>query len=198
MSLDFLPRTTDVLAGARRLEGKQEFFDAFGPAWTAVRCQVLKLETRQSYNESDNASYTAMAAGNFDEAMRLLDASKSGDRSTYTSLSAAGVEITRCRPISAPPNAYIKWELENYRKNIQLGERIYVCNTLSMGDVFINYAAHDFMVFDSRFAFIHDYDPEGNLAGGWVTDDARDVFRLISLFAFVRANCVGFESVYGK
>jgi hypothetical protein len=61
-----------------------------------------------------------------------------------------------------------------------------------LSELFDNFATHDFMVFDTRIACIHQYDQSGLIQGGWWVQDSSDITNLMALHGYVRANCQPF------
>lgn len=52
---------------------------------------------------------------------------------------------------------------------------------------------HDFVVFDRAMALIHDYDPSGELVGGWRTSDPVHVDALVNMFRELRARSIPYK-----
>lgn len=181
--------TTQIAQRAIRKDSAEAFFSVFPKAWDAVRCQVLKLETKQLYQEHDNPAWKALQAGDTEQAARLIPEVRSDDVGLYSDLKRREVEFLRCRPLVFPLSPYMRWEMEVYKFNAAHGERIFCCNRRALDSIFDQQACHDFMVFDARFAFIHDYDDQGLVRGGWHVEDQADIRALIGLFGFIKANC---------
>lgn len=190
--MKFTP-TTEIVSRATRVQSSAAFFGMFPAAWESVRCQVLKLETRQHYVEEDSASWRAFMAGDRAEALVLLPSSRQDDVALYASLAQRRIDFVRCRPLTFPLSSYLQWEFEVYKFNAAHGERIFCCNRASIDSLFDLEARHDFLVFDARIAFIHDYDESGLIKGGWWTTKSDDIRALIALHGYIKANCQSFE-----
>ncbi len=178
--------TTVITRSGRRLSGADSFFGRFAPAWSSVSREVLKLETRQEYREPGNPSWEKFAEGDFDEALRLLPQTRSVDVPLYDSLSARGVRFTRCRPVSFPITPYLRWEIACYDFNSKHGESILFVAIEDVAALMSDYLHHDFMVFDDTIAFVHDYDQDGEIRGGWETTDRTSIVELTELFTKFR------------
>jgi hypothetical protein len=184
----------DIVANhGRRCDSAPAFFSNFQNAWDATRCQVLKLETRQSYQEPGNHSLEAYLKGDQAESERLLVDGLEVDNPLYTSLREHQVDFIRCRPLVFPLSAYMQWEMKTYVYTAAQGVRIGCCNREQLSDFFDSIATHDFMVFDARFGFVHDYDKSGLIRGGWVTDDVSAIVELQKIFIFIKSHCRPFE-----
>ena len=191
--MKFLP-TDSAIKGASYLDSAESFFGRFPSAFDMTRCQILKLETRQSYQEPDNESFVAMKNGDWDRSMSLLRKSRAADVCLYKSLSERGVDFIRCRPLKFPLSNYLRWELEIFKFNAEMCERIFCCNYDALDFVFTDYARHDFMTFDARLAFVHNYDASGLIQGGWIIEDADQIAELQKLFIFIKSHCQPFRS----
>ena len=188
-----LPRTEKLIDGEEYFDSSSLFFSHFGGAFSATRCQILKVETRQSYQEPGSPTFDALASGDWDKSMSLLEESRSVDLELYQSLRQRGVDFIRCRPISFPMSDYMRWEMEVYRYNSEHCERIFCCNYDAVDTLFERHIQHDFMVFDSRIAFVHNYNEEGLNVGGWKIENQDKIIQLQSLFIFLKAQCQPFE-----
>lgn len=186
-----LVSTSEVIANSLYCSTPTKFFANFSDAWNITQGQVLKLETRQIYKEPGNPSYDAMDKGNFSEALQLLPKVRSEDISLYQSLSNKNVDFIRCRPIIKPITRYIQWELECYKFNSIYGERIYF---LDQSPIFDELALHDFMTFDRKIAFVHDYDEFGEIKGGWIINETWKINALICLFSIIKADAVYYQN----
>lgn len=191
--MKILPVTKELISDAEYFSSASEFFGGFGQAFDLSRSQILKVETRQTYQEPDSESYRAMANGNWQEAMAALDASRSEDIELYADLKTRGVEFARCRPIAFPMSDYMRWEMEVYKFNAKHGERIFCCNYDSVAELFKDNIVHDFMVFDARIAFVHNYNNDGLIEGGWKITSLDKIIKLQTLFIFLKSQCRPFE-----
>ena len=188
-----LPKTDDLIHSGRYAGSPQDFFSGFGAAYDAVRGQILKYEGRQEYNEPGNVSFDAFAKGDIDRAVALIRESKKDDEPIYQKLAEQRVEIVRLRSVKKPLSKYLIWEIENYKISEELGERIFFFNHDQLSEFLAANVHHDFMIFDARFAYMHDYGEDGTLKGGWRFDDVSSISALLSLFAFLKANSVNFR-----
>lgn len=156
----------------------------------AVRAQILKFEREQFYSEPDKPWGVALERGDLPAALGLIQQLVDENAGDYEFLKSKGVEFIRCRPLKFPATDYIKWEVQVYRRTSEVYENIYWCLYIQLDEVFDKYALNDFMIFDARFAVVQDYDRNGLLMGGWLVDKVDDILALLSLFAFIKANCL--------
>jgi hypothetical protein len=169
------------------------FFSRIGSAFGLVKSQVLKLETRQEYYEESNKSLASFLEQDFEKSKELLPESRLDDIPLYFHLSEMGIDFIRCRPIKFPLSKYIEWEMNVYKFNAMYCERIFCCNYLSIEEILLNYAHHDFMVFDSSLAFIHDYNQDGKICGGWEITNIEHIIELEKMFIFIKSQCQPFN-----
>ena len=191
--MKYLATTTELSESAEFFDSAATFFGNFGKAFESVRCQILKVETRQSYIEPDNPSYEALASGDWGLSMQLLEAAREVDRPLYDDLRNRGVDFLRCRPIKYPLTQYLKWEFNVYEYNSKHCERIFCCNYDAVDTLFTENIGHDFMVFDSRIAFIHNYDENGLNKGGWMVTELESILSLQKLFVFLKSFCQPYQ-----
>jgi uncharacterized protein DUF6879 len=173
--------TTELVREAKRIEGAKAFFALFPSAWESVEREVRKLELRQEYQEPGNPSWELLAKGDFKGAMQTISASRQQDVSLYTSLSARNIRFLRLRPVVFPLTTYLQWELGSYAFNAEYGELIYFVDRTA-AEPLLEFAHHDFLLFDERLALIHDYDASGLIQGGWELTSREGVLKLHELY----------------
>jgi hypothetical protein len=190
--------TADIVSAGRYHEGAENFSALFNNAWPRVAHTVLKLETRQEYREPGNPSWEKLAAGEFDEAIRLIPDSKKKSEALYQSLAKKKVAFVRGRPVVLPLTHYLRWEIAAYDWNADHGEEILFAHSEAVSDMLQESLQHDFMVFDEFVAVIHDYDERGELRGGWEILDASHIAMLSKMFNTFRKECVPYKKFLEK
>ena len=73
--------------------------------------EFWKLEREQVFAEPGDVSWGAFDAGDWDEAMRLLEARRQDLKRYHKEITAAGTQTRRIRIVSLPPTPYLQWEL---------------------------------------------------------------------------------------
>jgi hypothetical protein len=193
MSSNLFP-VNQIIEGLQYYDSSDSFFGLFADAYDKVSCQVLKLETRQEYLEPGNPSFDLLSSGKFDEAVDILGEFLGEQDPIDRSLQSRGVDFIRCRPVLYPLTTYLKWEFETYKYSAKNLERIFCCSLDLTRPIFDQIATHDFMVFDSSVAFIHDYDEQGLIRGGWSTRDVEKIILLQSIFIYIKSFCSPFTT----
>jgi hypothetical protein len=192
---DFFISIDKVVENMEYHNSPKDFFSQFPKAFSQVKYQVLKLETKQTYLEPGNPSFEMMASGNFEKSLRLIPEVRSSDGYLYRQLKDRGVDFIRCRPVKYPFSQYLKWEFETYKYSAEMLERIFCCLFSETATLFETIATKDFMVFDSSIAFVHDYDKDGLIQGGWVTNDLQHILMLQSVFIHIKSFSSPFMNV---
>ncbi len=188
-----LVSTENIIQNAEYFSSPETFFANFSEAWKNVKSQVLKLETKDEYDEGDDPSYKLLKQGKFQEAISYFKTDELINVELYKSLSERKIDFVRCRPVKFPISEYVKYEFKAYELNNKHGEKIYCVEYDTLREVFEKLALHDFMVFDSSIAFIHDYDANGKIQGGWISHNKVAIENLIALFSYIRSYCIDFR-----
>lgn len=85
-----------------------------------------KLERQESFREPRVASWAAMERGDWDTAMRLIEAMRSRRVEHQRKLDRKGITQRRIRMVGRPVTPYLQWELHALRLWAELGEQIRV------------------------------------------------------------------------
>jgi hypothetical protein len=184
--------TIEITSAAKYINTPDTFFKLFKKEWQNVKSQVMKLETRQVYDETGNESFDNWMDGNPKSALKLIYTVRNDDVSLYNELKSKKIKFIRCRPVKLPLSNYLLWELECYKFNTLFGENILFLEE----EHFLKYAHlanHDFIVFDKSHAFIHNYDKNGKIRGGWEIKDQKDVLSLIALYSKIEELSMDFS-----
>lgn len=190
-----LPRISEIIEGIKYYSVSEEYSEFYKLSFDAVRCQILKFEPRQVYREPGKAYDEAISKGDLEEAVKYIPGIVEDNTPTYNMLKSKGVVYTRCRPLKVPVTDYTKWEIAVFRETSKAYEDIFWCIYSQLDLVFDEYATHDFMVFDARMAIVQDYDESGCLQGIWFLETPEKIIQLITLFGYIKANCMPLSSL---
>lgn len=83
-----------------------------------------KLERRQHFEEAGNPSREALRRGEWDEALRLIEARRDKLRGIAADETARRAVFHRVRVVEEPLTPYLQWELHSLRLSAQYGERV--------------------------------------------------------------------------
>ncbi|MFI1397740.1 DUF6879 family protein [Streptomyces sp. NPDC020681] len=85
-----------------------------------------KLERLQHFEEQGSTSRDALRRGDWEEALRLLDARRDGLLASYREDESRRSFFHRVRVVEWPLTPYLQWELHSLRQHAQCGARIRV------------------------------------------------------------------------
>ncbi len=176
--------TTSIIQNAEYFDSPQTFFSNFKEAWKNTQNKVYKIETRQIYQEPWNVSYDYLVESGWDLfwARERIKEARKMDVSLYKSLIERNIDFIRCRPILQPLSLYLQREMFCYEFNSKHGEKIFFVEYEKAKDLLKNFFHHDYMVFDKTVAFIHNYNKEWLIQGGWVVTQKKDIKTLSNKF----------------
>ncbi|MEC3995495.1 hypothetical protein VSR01_18960 [Actinacidiphila sp. DG2A-62] len=118
----------ELHAGEGERLSRAEYGSDFGRRYAALRdADCWKLERRQHFEETDDASRDALRRGDWPEALRLLDARRDALHEEAVADQRQGVTFHRVRVVEEPLTPYIQWELHSHRNRVRYaGEKIRV------------------------------------------------------------------------
>jgi hypothetical protein len=111
--------------------GERLTHEAYKRVFWAVDAKIRnghswKLERRQHFLEHGNASRDALARGDWQEALRLLEAGRDKVRAVGQDDERRGNVFHRLRVVEEPLSPYLQWELHTLRLRAEYGEQIRV------------------------------------------------------------------------
>ena len=98
-------------------------------------CAFWKLERGQVFAEPGDASWEAFDAGDWDEAMRLLEARREDLKRYHKENAAAGTQTRRIRIVSLPVAPYLQWELHLLKVRDEAGGPIRILSASAIADL---------------------------------------------------------------
>ncbi|MDA0566969.1 hypothetical protein LG943_22010 [Streptomonospora sp. S1-112] len=87
---------------------------------------IWKLERRQHFQQPESESWSAFAAGEWDDALRTLDDAGPSVRNELVALADSGIRVHRLRIAEQPLTPYLQWEFHSLRIRHRHGEDIRV------------------------------------------------------------------------
>lgn len=104
---------SDLLDGAT---GERMKLDAYRADfqknfWSIKDPGFWKLERQQVFKDTGSASWEAFARGDWNESMRLLEASRADVEQDQRKIAEHGFVTARARIVEEPISAYLQWEL---------------------------------------------------------------------------------------
>jgi len=93
-------------------EYRAEFLERF---WAITRHDFWKLERQQTFAEPGDRSWEAFRAGDWDRALRLIEARREALLAEGRRMAGLGLTSYRVRVVARPVTAYLQWELQLLR-----------------------------------------------------------------------------------
>jgi hypothetical protein len=155
-----MPRPLGNAAG-ERLELPEYYADFrrnFRRAW-----EFWKLERGQVFAEPGDASWEAFAAGDWDEALRLLEERREDLKHYHEENAAAGTQTRRIRIVSLPVTPYLQWELHLLKVRDETGHPVRILHSSAVADLEDQGSLPDIYTMDSTVMYQAVYDQRGVL-----------------------------------
>lgn len=135
----------------------------FNNLWDELQVSFKKFECKQLYDETSECPVFDLINKDYSTFSKKLLDFKNSEKPYYDKCLEKGVLLQRIHFIEFPITKYIEFEYYSYYMSSSLGEQIFY-NTL---DKYKNEKLYDFMLFDSKYLIINDYDNKGRLNGAW-------------------------------
>lgn len=155
-----MPRPLGDVTG-ERLE-LPEYYADFQERFARTR-EFWKLERGQSFAEPGDASWEAFNRGDWDEAMRLLEARRQDLKRYHQENAARGTVTRRIRIVSMPVTPYLQWELQLLRIRDETGGPIRILQDTAVADLEDDGTLPDIYTMDSDVMYQAIYDEHGVL-----------------------------------
>jgi hypothetical protein len=155
-----MPRPLGEAVG-ERLE-LPEYYADFQRNFRRTR-EFWKLERGQVFAEPADASWEAFDAGDWDEALRLLEERREDLKRYHEENAAAGTQTRRIRIVSLPVTPYLQWELHLLKVRDEAGGPIRILNASAIADLEDQGPLPDIYTMDHSVMYQAVYDERGVL-----------------------------------
>jgi hypothetical protein len=125
--------------------------------------EFWKLERGQVFAEPGDASWEAFDAGDWNEAMRLVEARREDLKRYHEENAAAGIKTRRIRIVSLPVTPYLQWELYLLKVRDESGGPIRILPTSAIADLEDQGPLPDIYTLDGTVMYQAIYDERGVL-----------------------------------
>lgn len=125
--------------------------------------EFLKLERGQAFAEPGDASWEAFNRGDWDEAMRLLQARRGDLRQYHQEHAARGTFTRRIRIVSLPVTPYLQWELHLLKIRDETGGPVRILHDTAVADLEDDGPLPEIYTMDSDVLYQAIYDQHGVL-----------------------------------
>lgn len=156
-----MPRPLGDAVG-ERLE-LPEYYADFQHNFRCTR-EFWKLERGQVFAEPGDPSWEAFDAGDWIEAMRLIEARREDLKRYHEENAAAGTETRRIRIVSLPVSPYLQWELHLLKARDEAGGPIRILHASAVAGLEDQGPLPDIYTMDTNVMYQAVYDQQGVLA----------------------------------
>jgi hypothetical protein len=156
-----MPRPLDDATG-KRLE-LSEYYADFRRNFRRAR-NFWKLERGQVFAEPGDPSWEAFDAGDWDEALRLLEERREDLKHYHTENTGAGTQTRRIRIVFLPVTPYLQWELHLLKVRDETGGPVRILHASAVADLEDQGQLPDIYTMDDTVMYQAVYDERGVLA----------------------------------
>lgn len=159
---------------------KEKDFDSqFDKYWENLNHEFFKCETLQYYNEEGEEEFLlAFKNGQINKLHKMLEEDVRGNESLWQDAQKRKIEFIRIHVFITPLTEYLKFELEAYKVQSNIGnEKIYLVSKEMLKNN--NSKLKDFMLFDNKRAIIVKHNSKGKIIGATLTDEKEDIRKLL-------------------
>jgi hypothetical protein len=170
-----MPKSIVQLPG-QRLTLEAYLADAQERIWNADESGCWKLERQQHFIEPGDASWEAFAAGDWDGALRLLNARRRELKQYHKRVQRSGFEMCRVRVVQEPIGPYLIWELNALQVRYESGGKIRVVDVEQVEPLESAGALPEILTVGRSTAYQVLYGEDGGAEGAIRTTD-RDIIE---------------------
>jgi hypothetical protein len=103
--------------------------------WATEAPGFWKLERQQYFKEPNHESWQAFVQGDWDQALRIIEASRPEIRDYYRKVEASGFINRRVRVVEEPIIPYLQWEMYSLRMRDEYGGTVRIVTGDQVADV---------------------------------------------------------------
>ncbi|MFB7914720.1 DUF6879 family protein [Streptomyces sp. NPDC056061] len=154
--------------------------DFRGRDFAVAGCDSWKLERRQHFREPGDASWNAFARGDWEGALRLIEAQRAELRALSRLAARHRCRLLRIRVVEQRLTPYLQWELHLLRVRAQCGELIRVISPQHIAAYERDGAVPELVTLNDDTVYEILYDEEGVLEGAVRYLGARTRDRIVA------------------
>jgi len=143
----------------------QAYLDDSDRYWERID-RFEKLERIQHFQEPEDASWRAFAAGQWEESIRLTELNRTNVRAEFAEDERLGYRSYRVRVVQYPIDPYLRWELHRFKVRAEYGEVIRIVGPEALARFEIDDIVPELIFMGSHAMYEVLYDEDGVLAGG--------------------------------
>lgn len=149
--------------------GPDGYLTDFWPHFARCSAELWKLERIQSFREPAEPSWVAMMEGDWDRALTLAEATRSGN--PREAANAGGLVRRRVRIVEQSVSPYLQWEMQMLKIRSAAGERIRVLDTRAIRHLEAERPLPELVILGALTMYEVLYDDSGTLSGARRIDD---------------------------
>lgn len=177
---------------------RPEYFEAYDRIFHSGIRRFDKLERHQTFAERGSASWDAFMAGDWDGALRLIEARKEKEERAHREMVDRGLVFRRLRVVELPVGPYLQWEMHSFRQRFELGAEIRVLDARQVTCLEEEGHLPEVVILGESVMFGVIYDEELKGAGARQFTDPGDVATAIAEFESLYAKGEGFSAFFKR
>ncbi|MFJ6660287.1 DUF6879 family protein [Streptomyces sp. NPDC091377] len=160
----------------------------FRRAYSAGIEYLNKLERGQNFKERGFASWEAFAAGEWDQAISLVQEKRDVYAEQFREAARLNILQRRLRVVEFPVTPYVQWEFFVLRLRVELGDNIRVLDARKISDIEKDRPVPEVVILGDAAMYEVLYDDDGNAMGA----------RRFSDPALIQETSAGFDALYER
>lgn len=150
------------------LFGEEDYLQDIDSRLPKLDGEFLKIERRQVFQEPWDASWNAMAEGDWPRAVELIDQNRLEIEKELDSFPG----FRRIRIVEDPPTDYLQWEFMLFRRRVECGEKLFVVQADSIRSFEVRRTLPEIIILADGPMYEILYDEDGLHYGGRRFDQA--------------------------
>lgn len=163
----------------------------FNNLWDELQISFKKFECQQEYDESSECPIFDFINKDYLTFSKKLLELKKREEPYYANCVNKGILLQRMHLIKFPITKYIEFEYYSYYISSSLGENIFY----NIYDKYTDEELCDFMIFDSKYLIINDYNSNGKLLGAWHIEDEEIIKKIERWYDTVISESYDFKEI---
>lgn len=174
--------------GSGEVLARPDYLEDFGRFYQNDIDLFVKLERGQTFKEQGSPSWDAFAAGDWADALRLIEADRDSVAAYFQDIARRGFAFRRLRIVERPVSPYLQWEMNSFRLRSEMGEQIRVLDAGEIAELEHSGPLPEVVILGNAVMYAVIYDEELKGAGARRFTDPEQIATTLAEF----------ESLYSK
>ncbi|MGW4412144.1 DUF6879 family protein [Nonomuraea sp. NPDC004702] len=144
---------------------RPRYYEDFYRVYESGIHSLDKLERGQNFKERGFASWESFAAGEWDEALSLVEEKREIYTRQFQKAAELGISERRLRVVEFPITPYVQWEFFVLRLRVELGDNIRVMDARNISDIEREWPLPEVVILGNEAMFEVLYDAGGICVG---------------------------------